>query len=103
MSDEGKSPVPSIPAPSPGLRLDSTKEIANYLGRSPRTVRRWEREEGLPVRHHHHQKKGTVYAFAPEIDAWLKNRVKAGGLGIGPGPPTSGLAPVLAVASKPAV
>ena len=31
-------------------RLDSWKEIARYLNRSERTVQRWERESGLPVR-----------------------------------------------------
>ena len=29
--------------------LNSWKEIASYLGRSVRTVQRWEREFGLPV------------------------------------------------------
>ena len=30
-------------------RLDSWKEVAVHLGRSTRTVQRWEKEEGLPV------------------------------------------------------
>ena len=29
-------------------RLDSWKEIAAFLGRDERTVRRWEKERGLP-------------------------------------------------------
>jgi len=37
-------------------RLDSWKEIANYLKRAESTVRRWEKE-GLPVRRHAHKSK----------------------------------------------
>ena len=61
------------PPESPG-RLDSWKEIAVYLGRSVRTVRRWEESEGLPVHRHLHEKSGSVYAFKPELDAWLLGR-----------------------------
>jgi TolB-like protein/Flp pilus assembly protein TadD len=55
-------------------RLDSWKEIASYLKRGVRTVRRWERQEGLPVHRHVHSKQATVYAFAQEIDDWLQGR-----------------------------
>jgi TolB-like protein len=58
-------------------RLESWKEIATYLGRGLRTVQRWEREEGLPVRRHHHSKLGSVWALRPELDAWRLARVKA--------------------------
>jgi TolB-like protein len=57
-----------------GPRLDSWKEVATYLKRSVRTARRWERQEGLPVHRHLHGKRGTVYAFADEVDAWLQGR-----------------------------
>jgi TolB-like protein/Tfp pilus assembly protein PilF len=77
-------PPPDIPAsgakpgpegsPLPGKKLDSWGEIASYLGREVRTVQRWERTEGLPVRRHEHKKKSTVYAFTGELDAWIKNR-----------------------------
>src|SRR5262249_14459681 len=40
------------PAPSPGDRLDSWKEIAAYFNRDKRTVQRWERQEGMPVYRH---------------------------------------------------
>ena len=86
--------------PAPGLRLDSWKEIAAYLKRSPRTVRRWEREEGLPVHRHLHHKKETVYAFTDKIDAWLKSRGRAESTAHGPGPRTSGLLPTRAGTSK---
>jgi len=100
VSNAGTSPKPSNITPAHRLRLDSWKEIAAYLKRSPRTVSRWEREEGLPVRRHLHRKKETVYAFTDKIDAWLKSRGKAEKPGPGPGPPTSGPAPGLAEISK---
>src|SRR5260370_26949453 len=60
--------------PSAAERLDSWKEIAVYLKRSVRSVRRWESEEELPVHRHQHQSSGTVYAFKDELDAWWANR-----------------------------
>ena len=55
-------------------RLDAWKEIASYLGRDVTTVRRWEKREGLPVHRHLHDKLGSVYAFADEIDEWSARR-----------------------------
>jgi TolB-like protein/Flp pilus assembly protein TadD len=55
-------------------RLDSWKEIASYLGRSVRTVQRWERHEALPVHRLQHDKLGNVYAWTRELDAWWKER-----------------------------
>jgi len=76
--------TPDIPAsgatlgpegsPLPGKKLDSWGEIASYLGREVRTVQRWERTEDLPVHRHEHKKKSTVYAYAGELDAWIKQR-----------------------------
>src|SRR5438445_1963890 len=60
--------------PLPGKKLDSWGEIASYLGREVRTVQRWERTEGLPVHRHEHKKKSTVYAFAGELDEWIRKR-----------------------------
>ena len=56
--------------PSSEDRLDSWKEIAAYVNRGVRTVRRWEREEGMPVHRHVHNVLGTVYAYKSEIDNW---------------------------------
>lgn len=50
-------------------RLDSWKEIAAYLKRDERTVRRWE-EEGLPIHRKVHKKQASVYAYRAEVDAW---------------------------------
>ena len=58
-------------------RLDSWKEIAAYLKRGARTVQRWEREEGLPVRRLQHGKLGSVYGYKPELDAWWAGRGEA--------------------------
>ena len=69
----GATPGPEG-SPLPGKKLDSWGEIASYLGREVRTVQRWEGTEGLPVRRHEHKKKSTVYAYASELDAWIKNR-----------------------------
>jgi tetratricopeptide (TPR) repeat protein len=69
--DPPSDPRPDYPA---GERLDSWKEIAAYLKRSVRSVQRWEAEEGMPVRRHLHDKRGTIYGFKPELDAWWKER-----------------------------
>jgi TolB-like protein/Tfp pilus assembly protein PilF len=55
-------------------RLDSWKEIAAYLKRDVTTVQRWEKREGMPVHRHVHDKRGSVYALAPELDAWRQGR-----------------------------
>ena len=62
-----QSPI-SFPEPSKD-RLDSWKEIAAYLKRDERTVRRWE-QEGLPVHRKVHKKQASVFAYRAEIDAW---------------------------------
>ncbi|HUR33585.1 MAG TPA: tetratricopeptide repeat protein [Vicinamibacterales bacterium] len=54
-------------------RLDSWKAIANHLGRTVRTVQRWERM-GLPVHRHEHLSGSSVYAYASEIDWWWASR-----------------------------
>jgi pentatricopeptide repeat protein len=55
-------------------RLDSWKAIAAHLGRTVRTVQRWERDEDLPVRRLKHHSLSSVYAFAGDLDAWLQKR-----------------------------
>lgn len=52
-------------------RLNSWKEISDYLGREIRTVSRWERERGLPVRRVPGGKGHSVFAYSDELDAWL--------------------------------
>ena len=66
--------------PVEGDRLDSWKAIAAYLGRGERTVRRWEELEGLPVHRLTHEKRGSVYAYRSELDAWWAGRKEHDGL-----------------------
>lgn len=54
-------------------RLDTWKSIADYLGRSARTVQRWHTQYGLPV-HHLGADTSSVYAYRDELDRWLRNR-----------------------------
>jgi hypothetical protein len=54
-----------------GTALSSWKEIAQYVGKGVRTVQRWEREAGLPVRRPQGEGKGKVLAFPTEIDGWM--------------------------------
>ncbi len=68
-SQEG--PAPPVAADN---RLDSWKEIAAYLKRDIRTVQRWEKLEGLPVRRHQHQKRGSAFAYRDELESWWLNR-----------------------------
>ncbi len=62
------------PSERPSDRLDSWKEIAAYLGRDVTTAQRWEKRERMPVHRHLHAKRGSVYALAPELDAWSQSR-----------------------------
>lgn len=55
-------------------RLDSWKDIAAYLKRDVTTVQRWEKREGMPVHRHVHEKRGSVYAYPPELDKWRQRR-----------------------------
>ena len=54
--------------------LVSWKEIAAFLNRAERTVRRWERERGLPVHRVPGGDRGSVFAYADELAAWLKGK-----------------------------
>lgn len=52
--------------------LTSWKEIAAYLHCSVRTVQRWEKERGLPVRRIPGE-RGAVYALTAELDEWKQS------------------------------
>lgn len=51
--------------------LSGWKEIANYMGKGVRTVQRYERMLGLPVRRPAGKPCGSVVATTAEIDAWI--------------------------------
>lgn len=52
-------------------RLDSWKEIAEYLRHDVRTAIRWEKEKGLPVHRLPGRSRSCVFAYPHEIDAWM--------------------------------
>src|ERR1700733_7587077 len=57
-------------------RLDSWKEIAAFFGRDERTVRRWEKERGLPAHRVPGGGRGGVFAYTDELREWLKGRAE---------------------------
>ena len=72
-------------------RLSSWKAVAAYLDCSVRTVRRWERAEGLPIHRHVHHKLGRVFALRTELDAWRQSRASSPNPALPPAsvPPTA--------------
>jgi Tfp pilus assembly protein PilF len=61
-------------------RLDSWKEIAAFFGRDERTVRRWEKERGLPAHRVPGGERGGVFAYTDELREWLKGRANELGI-----------------------
>jgi hypothetical protein len=50
--------------------LTNWKGIARYMGRGVRTVQRWERDLGLPVRRARSSGKSAVLARPRDLDLW---------------------------------
>ena len=59
-------------------RLNGWKEIAVHLGKSVRTMQRWERELGFPVHRIHTARGEIIYTFRSEIGAWEAQAEQAG-------------------------
>ncbi|MBX3531528.1 MAG: hypothetical protein KF849_13035 [Rhizobiaceae bacterium] len=55
-----------------GRRISDWKGIAAYFGRDERTVRRWERQRGLPVHRMPGGARSLIFAYEGELDAWLR-------------------------------
>src|SRR4029077_491618 len=68
----GERQIPDPPTDEP--RLESWGEIAAYLRREIRTVQRWERYQGLPVRRLLIGKLGSVSSYRSELDKWYRER-----------------------------
>ena len=51
--------------------LSGWKDIATYLGKGVRTVQRYERDLGLPVRRPAGKDRAAVVATKAELDAWI--------------------------------
>jgi tetratricopeptide (TPR) repeat protein len=56
-----------------GTRLDCWKDIAAYLGKVERTVKRWDVDRGLPIHRVPGGGRASVYAYTSELDKWLKS------------------------------
>jgi CheY-like chemotaxis protein len=61
--------------------LNSWKEIARYVGRSERTVQRWEKQFGFPVRRPAGRARSAVIAIPSEIRCWSTSTTVSGGNG----------------------
>jgi Tfp pilus assembly protein PilF len=57
----------------PAPRLVGWKEIATYLDKADRTVKRWGRDRGLPVHRVPGVANTSVYAYPIELDRWLES------------------------------
>lgn len=64
------SPIEAPTLPDDAVRLNGWKEIAGHLGKGVRTVQRWEREYGLPIRRVGREGGEIVFAFKHELDFW---------------------------------
>jgi len=80
---------------SPGnRRLDSWKEIADFLGRDVRTVIRWEKEKALPIHRIPGGKRQGVFAYSEEIQEWMLGQSAPDAAGSAPELPAKPGAPV---------
>ena len=65
---------PRIEIAEPVKTLVSWKEIAVFLNHSESTVKRWERDRGLPVHRIPGGERGGVFAYSAELAEWLKGK-----------------------------
>jgi CheY-like chemotaxis protein len=73
---ETKTPNPSGSKPV----LTSWRQVAEYLGKAVRTVQRWERNFGLPVRRSDGAAKQSVVAYPEELQEWLRTSFQKTGV-----------------------
>ena len=66
-------------------RLNGWKEIALHFGKGVRTVQRWEKDLGLPVRRLGTGKGEIVFAFVAELEGWRAAAEKREDLATKPG------------------
>jgi Tfp pilus assembly protein PilF len=81
-----------------GRRISDWKGVAAYFGRDERTVRRWERQRGLPVHRMPGGSRSLIFAYERELEAWLHG---AGGAVAGPAPQAEYLPPADGGAKRP--
>jgi tetratricopeptide (TPR) repeat protein len=80
MLEERPSQQDVVDASAHPQRLETWGEIAAYLGREIRTVQRWEKSLGLPIRRlaGFSDKQSRVFAFKRELDAWWQEHETLG-------------------------
>ena len=54
--------------------LQSWKEISRYVGRTERTLQRWEQEFGFPVHRPSGKSRSAVMALTREINEWARGK-----------------------------
>ena len=58
-------------------RLDSWKEIAEYINRDVRTCIKWEQKHDLPIyRVDKKSQRSPVFSYKSEIENWFKTKTK---------------------------
>ncbi len=62
----------------PRARLHGWKDIAAHFDKGVRTVQRWEKDVGLPVRRLGPGPSESVYAFTDELEAWSRRAATSG-------------------------
>jgi hypothetical protein len=67
-------PERAITNATPTHVLNGWKDIARSLGKGVRTVQRWERGFGLPVRRLSGGRHHAIVAIPEELDAWLQSQ-----------------------------
>jgi hypothetical protein len=77
LQQSGSSNMSGAQTHSEPILLQSWKEIAAYLGRGVRTVQRYERKLGLPVRRLG-KSSGSIAAVKAEVDAWFRETSRIG-------------------------
>lgn len=77
---EERPSQPDVDASARRQRFETWGEIAAYLGREIRTVQRWEKSLGLPIRRlgGFSDKQSRVFAFKHELDAWWQEHETVG-------------------------
>jgi len=81
--------MPDDQIPPADDKLHGWKEIAAHVGKTPRSLQRYEKEYALPV-HRLNLKKGqTVWAYRHELDEWLLSldQAKAASVALDEDPP----------------
>jgi PAS fold len=58
------------------VALQSWREIADYMRASVKTVQRWERIHGFPVRRLEVRRGAMVFALRDEVDNWVRSKAR---------------------------